>query len=41
MPFPLEDTQAYLAASDRMIVVAFVALNPRRSETGYRTRIHP
>jgi triacylglycerol lipase len=28
MPFPLEDTQAYLAASDRMIVVAFRGTEP-------------
>jgi triacylglycerol lipase len=28
MPFPLEDTQAYLAASDHMIVVAFRGTEP-------------
>jgi triacylglycerol lipase len=28
MPFPLEDTQAYLAASDHMIVVAFLGTEP-------------
>lgn len=30
MPFPLEDTQAYLAASDHMIVVAFRGTEPPR-----------
>src|ERR687894_2201104 len=28
MPFPLEDTQAYLAASDHMILVAFRGTEP-------------
>ena len=28
MPFPLEDTQAYLAASDHMIIVAFRGTEP-------------
>lgn len=29
-PFPLEDTQAYTAASDRMILVAFCGTEPRK-----------
>ncbi|WP_329219304.1 hypothetical protein [Streptomyces sp. NBC_01485] len=28
MPFPIDDTQAYVAASDRMIVVAFRGTEP-------------